>query len=64
MNAEKDKHDVTYRLDSGGLTFNANSIRVNPLQVILTIGPCELRIPEELFRKFAEWYLDDQHPGV
>ena len=58
----KDEMDVQ-KLYEQGLGFADVNIAVKPLKVILTVGPCRLSIPRSLFRRLAEWYLEDQAPA-
>ncbi|MBN2266908.1 MAG: hypothetical protein JW725_01020 [Candidatus Babeliaceae bacterium] len=59
----KDQYTVDKKLDVSGIGFNGDSITVRPSVVILHIGQCELKIPQSLFKRFAEWYLEDQTPN-
>ena len=56
----KDQFTVEKKLDAAGIAFNGDSISVRPNNVILRIGRCEIKIPQHLFKRFAEWYLTDQ----
>ena len=56
----KDQYSVEHKLREAGIGLNNNSITVKPCNVILNVGPVELRIPQRLFKIFAEWYLEDQ----
>ncbi len=55
----KDELDCK-KLKERGLKVNYDSITVKPSQIILTIGPLEIKIPQYKFEKFAKWYLEDQ----
>jgi hypothetical protein len=48
------------QLNEQGISYNGNSITIAPPAVILKIDSCELRIPMCLFKRFAEWYLEEQ----
>lgn len=54
-----DMHTAS-KLEEQGIAFNDDSILIEPNSVILTIGHTTMRIPMDLFRKFAEWYLREQ----
>lgn len=55
----KDQYNAN-KLDHQGLTINKDSIELKPNMVILTIGPCQIKINQNIFEKFAKWYLEDQ----
>jgi len=55
----KDKNDVN-SLDTSGIVYNGNSLKVKPNLVILTMGHTEIKIPMRQFKNFAEWYLEEQ----
>lgn len=55
----KDQY-MANQLDHQNLTINNNSIEVKPSVVILTIGPCQVKINQNIFKQFAKWYLEDQ----
>lgn len=57
----KDNNDVRTELTEQGIAYNDSSIIVRPLSVILKVGPCWLRISQTMFKRFAEWYLEDQN---
>jgi hypothetical protein len=48
------------KLDEQGVSYNNQSLLVEPNMVILTIDSATIRIPMGLFRKFATWYLEPQ----
>jgi hypothetical protein len=48
------------KLDEQGVSYNNQSLSVEPNVVILTIDSATIRIPMGLFRKFATWYLEPQ----
>lgn len=54
-----DTQDVK-KLKEQGLSYNGRAITVAPLVVILQIDCCTIRIPQRLFKSFAQWYLEDQ----
>ena len=57
----KDQHTVDNELNEQGISYNDASIEVRPLSVVLCISPCTMKIPQVKFKRFAEWYLADQH---
>jgi len=59
----KDQYSVENELNEAGIAFNDQSITVQPSIVILKIGACTIKIYQDTFKKFAEWYLEDQSPG-
>ena len=48
------------KLNEQGIGFNKNNIIVAPNSVVLTMEHTTIKIPMNLFKKFAEWYLTDQ----
>jgi hypothetical protein len=49
------------KLEESGLCFNQNTIEVDSMGVFLTIEPhCRMKFRHNLFKRFAEWYLEDQ----
>jgi hypothetical protein len=48
------------QLNEQGVSYNDNSLTLAPPAVVLKIDSCELRIPGSLFKRFAEWYLENQ----
>lgn len=52
--------DVNKYLDASGFKINDNSIRIEPNVVFLELGMTRIRIPMFIFKKFADWYLEDQ----
>ena len=48
------------QLNEQGIGFTNGSISVKPSIVTLEMGHTTVKIPMSLFRKFAEWYLDEQ----
>lgn len=56
----KDQKDLK-KLNEQELRFNENSIKVKPPNVILKIsGHSLIAISQNEFKKFVEWYLEDQ----
>lgn len=43
-----------------GLSFNSDSIVVDPGCIILTLDNTTIRISQHRFKQFAEWYLAEQ----
>lgn len=56
----KDQYTIEKELYVNGISFNDNSIEITGGPVVLTIGPCTVKIPRNHFKSFAEWYLEDQ----
>ena len=48
------------KLHEQGIGHNGDSITIEPNIVILTIGQTTMKIPMNLFKMFAEWYLEPQ----
>lgn len=48
------------QLNEQGIGHNDDSIVVSPNVVILTMGHTQVRIPMQIFKRFAEWYLTEQ----
>ena len=55
-----DEYTAKHMLDHQGLTINDKSIEVHPSIVKIRVGPATLKIPQNTFKRFAEWYLEDQ----
>lgn len=53
-------HEAETKLREQGLSFGDSSIMLYPSSVILTIGSCTIKMPQSHFRRFAEWYFEDQ----
>ena len=51
---------TAYKLNEQGIIFNDNSITVEPNVVVLKMGHTTVRIPMQLFKMFAGWYLTEQ----
>lgn len=56
----RDQQDAD-KLKEQGISFNENSILIDPCMVILSRGHCSMRITQHAFEEFARWYLDDQN---
>jgi hypothetical protein len=56
----KDIMTTKNKLNEQGMFINKDGIEVIPNSVFLTIGPVRVQIPMNHFRRFAEWYLEDQ----
>lgn len=52
--------DVTMELNESGISFNQWGITVVPMSVQISNSACTMKIPMAMFRRFAEWYLEDQ----
>ena len=51
----------TMSLQESGLRFNNFEINLKPCSVFIrVILYAEIRIPQKDFKRFAEWYLEDQ----
>lgn len=57
-----DCHDqyTANKLDHQGYGMNDDSITVEPTMVVLKYQSTTIRIPQHLFKRFAEWYLEPQ----
>lgn len=51
-------------LNEQGIGSNNRSIQVIPNYVLLTLDHTQIRIPMNTFKKFAEWYLEDQSAKI
>lgn len=60
-----DCHDMVsvMKLNEQGVGHNEWSIIVRPVSVILSNSTTEIKIPQNRFKQFAEWYLEDQEVG-
>lgn len=56
----KDERDYK-KLKETKFQVNHDSITVNSNNVTLIIGPISLKIPQYKFKKFVEWYLEEQN---
>lgn len=56
----KDRHQTKEYLNEQGISFNEFSITVLPSYVLIKAPLTTIRIPMIHFKKFAEWYLEDQ----
>ena len=51
----------TRNLSEQGVTWNNFEIKLLPTSVFIRVKPyAEIRIPCNTFKRFAEWYLEDQ----
>lgn len=48
------------KLQEQGIGHNDESIRIEPSQVILTMGHTTIKMSMKRFKMFAEWYLEEQ----
>lgn len=48
------------KLKEQGISWNDQSIMVEPSVVVLKMGHTTIRIPQSTFKLFAEWYLTEQ----
>ena len=58
----KDIYDVHSTLNESGVNWNDTGIRVAPPNVIIYTDHLSFRLPQHIFKRFAEWYLEDQKP--
>ena len=56
----EDMYDVA-RLKEQGICFNDWNITVKPLSVIINNTQFSIKIPQHYFKRFAEWYLEEQN---
>lgn len=56
----KSIYDAHTYLKEQGIAFNDAQITVVPGSVILSMGHTEIKIPMRSFKRFSEWYLEDQ----
>ena len=52
--------EAMFKLNEQGLCINNDSIHVIPGNVVLSLGLTTIKIPMAKFKRFAEWYLEDQ----
>lgn len=50
----------TAELNEQGLSINNYRIEVSPMAVIIETTNFSWRLPQSIFKRFAEWYLEDQ----
>lgn len=48
------------KLKEQGISHNDRSISLSPASVVLRMDHTTIKIPQHLFKLFAEWYLADQ----
>ena len=56
----RDQQDAN-KLREQGISFNENSLQVDPCIVILSRGGCSIRITQHAFEKLARWHLEEQN---
>jgi hypothetical protein len=56
----KDMYSVINQLNEAGLVINNYGISVVPNHVFIETVDCRLLLPQSIFKRFAEWYLEDQ----
>jgi len=54
-----DRHTAA-KLNEQGIAFNENSLAVLPAYVELKVGHTTIKIGMATFKRFAEWYLQEQ----
>ena len=55
-----DMYTVLNELNESGVKYNDYGITVQPLSVLLESKQFVIKIPQHIFKRFAEWYLEDQ----
>lgn len=55
-----DQHTAMTELIEQGIGFNDWSLSVGPSVVVIETTFIRLKIPQRHFKRFAEWYLEDQ----
>ena len=51
-------------LEEQAISFNGRGIGVDSIGVILTIDPhIRIKFTHKTFRRFVDWYLEDQEKG-
>ncbi len=48
------------KLSEQGVGYNDFFLHLMSNSVVLRVGPCTVKIPQEIFKRFSEWYLKDQ----
>jgi hypothetical protein len=56
----KDIFTVINELNEGGITINSFGLKLCPNHVFVSTSDCTLILPQNIFKRFAEWYLEDQ----
>lgn len=56
----KDNYDVNTKLNESGVSWNGIGIRVAPSTVVIYTDSFSFRLPQHIFKRFSEWYLEDQ----
>lgn len=49
------------KLNEQGISHNDQSILIEPNVVVLTMGHTTVKISMQMFKMFAEWYLEEQN---
>jgi len=52
------------KLSEQGVGYNNCFLHLIPNSVVLRIGPCTVKVPQKIFKRFSEWYLRDQAKEV
>jgi hypothetical protein len=52
--------DVNRIPESGAVCYNENSLFLVPPNIVIATPTATLKIPMNHFKRFAEWYLEDQ----
>ncbi len=55
----EDKYTAS-KLSEQGVGYNNCFLHLIPNSVVLRIGPCTVKVPQRIFKRFSEWYLRDQ----
>lgn len=56
----QDEYSVRRFLSESGISYNEWSLTVTPATVRIENRSCMMKIPMVYFKRFAEWYLEDQ----
>jgi hypothetical protein len=56
----KDMFTVINQLPESGIVIGRHAISVAPSSVYLETGNVRVILPQSIFKRFAEWYLEDQ----
>ena len=55
----KSMDDVS-KMPESGISHNESGLLIVPPNVMITMPRIALKIPMKVFKRFAEWYLEDQ----
>jgi hypothetical protein len=54
-------NDVVGSLEETGVIHGVWGLSLSPMVVKIETVNCTLKIPMPIFKRFAEWYLEDQN---